>query len=73
MWNYVIWILATFLSPIRGKPKVMQRGRFFPEPMLPNSNKVKREAIGPTRACPVTINRRSHYSALTIKNAIRFC
>ena len=46
-----------FLSPIRGEPKVMHSGRFFPEPMLSNSDKVKRIATDPPRACPVTINR----------------
>lgn len=45
-----------FLSPTRVEPKVMQRGRFFPEPMLSNSDKVNREAIVPPRASPVTIN-----------------
>jgi len=47
---------CNFLSPIRGEPKVMQRGRFFPEPMLSKSNIVKREAIAPPTPCPVTIN-----------------
>lgn len=47
---------CNFLSPIRGEPKVMQSGRFFPEPMLFNSDIVKREATAPPRPCPVTIN-----------------
>nr|KYP39803.1 hypothetical protein KK1_038869 [Cajanus cajan] len=46
-----------FLSPIRGEPKVMQSGRFFPNQTLSNSDIVKREATDPPRPCPVTINR----------------
>lgn len=47
--------LCNLLSPTRGEPKVMQSGRFFPEPMLCNSDIIKREAIDPPRPCPVTI------------------
>jgi hypothetical protein len=47
-------------SPIRGEPKVMQKGSWFLLVvflMLSNNHRVKREAIVPPRECPVTINR----------------